>query len=61
MATDQKLSLLTSMEGIVTASITNSLVKLVIVYWIGGVKLGWELSKFFIVTLGFMGIGLYIN
>ena len=61
MAADNKLSILTSMGGVVIASVTNSIVKLLIVYFIGGVKLGWELTKFFILTLGLMGIGFFIT
>ncbi|MRJ02346.1 MAG: MgtC/SapB family protein [Epsilonproteobacteria bacterium] len=45
------LAPLTALAGIVIASATNSLVKLGLTYWIGGVRLGWELTKFFIVTL----------
>ena len=61
LAKEEKLSQYASIGGIVIASVTNSLVKLGIVYWIGGVKLGWELTKFFIITLGLMGIGFYIT
>ncbi len=58
MAKEGKLEPFASMTGIVIASVTNSLVKLGIVYWLGGVRLGWELTKFFFVTLGLMGAGL---
>lgn len=58
---DKKISLMTSVNGIVIASVTNSLVKLGIVYWIGGKTIGMKLSFFFLITLGMLGIGLWIN
>ncbi len=58
---DGKLEAFPAMNGIVIASVTNSLVKLGIVYWLGGVKLGWRLTQFFILTLGVMGAGLWIG
>ena len=61
LSSDQKLSIQASAIGIVIASVTNSLVKLGIVYWIGGKALGWRLTLFFIITLGMMGAGLWIN
>jgi len=61
LSSDQKLSIQASAIGIVIASVTNSLVKLGIVYWIGGKALGWRLTLFFITTLGMMGAGLWIN
>ena len=60
MAKEGKLAPFASMTGIVIASVTNSLVKLGIVYWLGGTRLGWELTKFFFVTLGLMGMGLAV-
>lgn len=56
-----KLALSTAMNGIVIASVTNSLVKLGIVYWLGGRQLGWRVAQFFVLTLGIMGIGLYLT
>jgi len=61
LVSDQKLSIETSAAGIVIASVTNSLVKLGIVYWIGGKGIGWRLTLFFLVTLGMMGLGLWVN
>lgn len=61
LVTDQKLSLQVSANGIVIASITNSLIKLGIIYWIGGKTIGWKLTLFFLITLGMMGAGLYIS
>ena len=55
LAVDQKLSIGASSLGIVIASVTNSLVKLGIVYWIGGKALGWKLTLFYLLTLGVMG------
>ena len=59
LAKDDKLAMLTSMNGIVIASVTNSLVKLGIVFWLGGGRLGWRVTQFFILTLGLMGGALY--
>jgi uncharacterized membrane protein (DUF4010 family) len=58
---DQKISLMTSVNGIVIASVTNSLVKLGIVYWIGGKTIGIKMSFFFLITLGMLGIGFWVN
>lgn len=61
LSSDQKLSLQVSVNGIVIASITNSLIKLGIIYWIGGKSIGRRLTLFFLITLGMMGAGLYIS
>ncbi|WP_295420399.1 MgtC/SapB family protein [Sulfurovum sp.] len=61
LATDKKLSLQASANGIVIASVTNSLVKLGIIYWIGGKRIGWRLTLFFLITLGMMGGGLWLG
>lgn len=61
LATDEKLSLQTSATGIVIASVINSLVKLGIVFWIGGRVIGWKLTFFFLITLGMMCAGLWAN
>ena len=61
LATDQKLSLKVSATGIVIASAINSIVKLGIVYWVGGRSIGWRLTPFFLLTLGMMGVGLWAN
>ncbi|WP_345985834.1 MgtC/SapB family protein [Sulfurimonas sp. HSL-1656] len=58
---DQKLAMTTAMNGIVIASVTNSLVKLGIVFWIGGLKLGWRVAQFFLLTLGVMAFGLVVS
>ena len=61
LTTDQKLSIQASATGIIIASVTNSLVKLGIVYWIGGKEVGWKLTLFFLITLGMMGVGVWAN
>jgi uncharacterized membrane protein (DUF4010 family) len=61
LATDQKLSLQASVTGIVIASVTNSLVKLGIVYWIGGRAIGWRMTLFFLITLGMLGGGVWLS
>ena len=61
LAKEGKLTQTASMNGIVIASVVNSLVKLGIVYWLGGAKLGWRVAQFFILTLGCMGVGLYVG
>ena len=58
---DQKISLTASVNGIVIASVTNSLVKLGIVYWLGGKTIGMRISLFYLIALGMMGIGLGVN
>jgi uncharacterized membrane protein (DUF4010 family) len=61
LAKSEKLSMHTAMNGVVIASVVNSLVKLGIVFWIGGGKLGWRVAQFFILTLGVMGAALYLT
>jgi len=61
MAKDQKLAEVAAMNGIVIASVTNSLVKLAIVFWLGGAKLGWKLFQFFALTLGVMLAALILT
>ncbi len=61
LARDDKLVMTTAMNGIVIASVTNSLVKLGIVFWLGGGRLGWRVTQFFILTLGLMGGALYLT
>jgi hypothetical protein len=41
--------------------VTNSLVKLGIVYTLGGARLGWRLTQFFLLSLGVMGAGLWLG
>ncbi|HHH20619.1 MAG TPA: MgtC/SapB family protein [Nitratifractor sp.] len=57
MANDGKLLLDISAYGIIIASVTNSFVKLAIVFWLGGLRLGLRIALFFLVTLGIMGVG----
>ncbi len=60
MAKEQRLTQLAALTGIVAASYTNTIVKLAIVYWLGGRALGWSVTKFTIlitITL-FGGIAL---
>ena len=59
MAKNGKLVETAAMTGIVIASVTNSIVKLGIAYWLGGMKLGGKLTPFFLLTLGLMGLGLW--
>ncbi|WP_345972879.1 MgtC/SapB family protein [Sulfurimonas diazotrophicus] len=61
LSKDGKLLKSTAMNGIVIASVTNSLVKLGIVFWIGGLKLGWRTAQFFILTLGSMATVLSLT
>ena len=61
LAKSGKLAEFASMTGIVIASITNSLVKLGITFWLGGARLGWRLAWFFAVTLGAMTAGLFLG
>jgi uncharacterized membrane protein (DUF4010 family) len=61
LARDGKLEAWPAMTGIVIASVTNSLVKLGIVFWLGGLRLGWRMSQFFLLTLGVMGAGLWLG
>jgi len=61
LSADRKLSIAASSIGIVIASVTNSLVKLGIVYWIGGRALGWRLTLFYLLTLSMMGGVLWIE
>ena len=58
LAKEKKLASAVSMNGIVIASVTNSVVKLGIVFWLGGARLGWRLTQFFVLTLGLMAAGL---
>ena len=61
LSADQKLSVLVSSVGIVIASVTNSLVKLGIVYWIGGRALGWRLTLFYLITVSILGSALWLE
>lgn len=61
LAADGKLSLGASAVSIIAASVTNSLVKLGIVFWLGGRALGWKLTLFTLATLAMMGAGLLAN
>ncbi len=60
MTKEQRLEMLAALTGIVAASYTNTLVKLGIVYWLGGKELGWSVAKFTIlVTLTLFG-GIFL-
>jgi len=61
LAKDGKLGASPAMNGIVIASVVNSLVKLGIVFWIGGLQLGRRVAQFFLLTLGAMGAALYLT
>jgi uncharacterized membrane protein (DUF4010 family) len=61
LAKDEKISLFASMNGIIIASVTNSVVKLGIVYWLGGVKLGLKMTQFLMVTFGVMILGGFLG
>ncbi|BBG66407.1 hypothetical protein NNO_1704 [Hydrogenimonas sp.] len=61
LSADGKLAEVAAMKGIVAASVTNSIVKLGIVFWLGGLKLGWRLAQFFTLTLGIMLVGLFVS
>ncbi len=60
MAKETKIVPKTASLGIVTASVTNSLVKWVLAYWIGGKNLGNKISWFYIATLGVLFVCLWI-
>jgi len=60
MAKEGGLDQKAAMAGIVIASVTNSIVKWGLAFWIGGKELGWELGKFFVLTLSLMGAGLFL-
>jgi len=61
LSKEGKLGAAAAVNGIVIASVVNSVVKLGIVFWIGGLKLGWHVAQFFLLTLGVMGTGLYLT
>ncbi len=58
---DEKLSSVAAINGIFIASIVNSLVKLGIASWMGGKEIGWQLAKYFIVTLGLLGMAIWLQ
>ncbi len=57
----QKISTQSAIYGIMIATFVNSLVKLGIVFVIGGKKIGFILALFFLLTIGAMGVGLAAN
>ncbi|WP_456450795.1 MgtC/SapB family protein [Hydrogenimonas sp.] len=61
MAGEGKVAPFAAIVGIVVASVTNSLVKLGLVFWLAGPKLGWKLTQFFALTLGAMGVGVALE
>ncbi|AKF24089.1 hypothetical protein YH65_00700 [Sulfurovum lithotrophicum] len=58
---DNKLPILTAVNGIIIASVVNTYVKLGIVFWMGGRKLGIRVLWFVLLTTGMMGAGLWID
>jgi len=58
---DNKLPLLTSVYGIIIASVVNTYVKLGIVFWMAGWRLGVKVFWFVLITTGMMGAGLWLN
>ncbi len=60
LAKNGRLSEMTSINGIILASVVNSFVKLGIGWWIGGTNLGIRLLKYFAITLGSLGIGIIL-
>ncbi len=57
---DGALSSFTAMNGIVLASVTNSLVKLGIAWWMAGPGLGAKLTLFFVMILVSLGTTLWL-
>jgi len=60
LAKEGSLKAVAAMNGIVIASVVNSFVKLGIVCWLAGWGLGWQLAKYFLVTLAMLGAGMWI-
>jgi uncharacterized membrane protein (DUF4010 family) len=56
-----KISQEVAMNGIIIASIVNSLVKLGIIFVLGGKKLGWLMTLFYLLTIGALMAGLMIK
>jgi len=61
LAKESRLPLHAAAYGIVIASVSNSLVKLAIIFYLAGRKLGLKMALFFTVTLGLMFAGFYLN
>ena len=61
LAKESKLPLHAAAYGIVIASVSNSLVKLAIIFYLAGRKLGLKMALYFTVTLGLMFAGFYLN
>ncbi len=58
LAKEGMLAPMVSILGIVTASVVNSLVKLVIAAWQGGTRLGLVLLFYFLITIGVLTISI---
>ena len=58
---DNKLHILTSVYGIIIASVVNTYVKLGIVFWMGGWRLGIKVLWFVLITTGMMGVGIWLG
>jgi uncharacterized membrane protein (DUF4010 family) len=61
MAGEGRVEAFAAVVGIVIASVTNSLVKLGIVFWLAGARLGWMMARFFLLTLGAMAVGVALE
>ncbi len=61
MAKENRLQPLSALIGIILASSTNTLVKLAIIYWIGGKKLGINVTKFTLLVFFTLLFGLFLN
>ena len=57
LAREQHLPLTAAAYGIIIASVSNSLVKLGITFYLAGRELGLKMALFFLITLGLMFIG----
>jgi uncharacterized membrane protein (DUF4010 family) len=58
---DNKLPVITSVYGIVIASIVNTYVKLGIVFWMGGRAIGVKVLWFTLLTTAMLGLGLWLE
>ena len=61
MAKEATISISTSSYAIALASVTNSFVKLGIVFVLAGKRLGMKLTYFYLITLGFLSLGLFLS
>jgi uncharacterized membrane protein (DUF4010 family) len=61
LAKEHHLALDAAAYGILIASVSNSLVKLTITFYLAGSRLGLKMALYFLVTLGLMFLGLYFQ